>query len=269
MADKVNTDIDGSTEAGSLAAFAEKNGLKLVLRGAQCGRLMLGDQELVVARGLGCAQRLRAWLEGWVQSQASHTPSMVSGSVMVTVDSRQFYIKYHWVVPSTLVPQLSQELNQMVEEHVPDEIRKGATRGLMCSLETDGGGISEVHGWWCAGFEEERLAAAERAKWQAQDDAHMAYLQSLTTACKSINEHYDAAVKSGEKCFLSLAGEAPKRIVGHAVESYVWLSIPVSDGGRRFRLKVGSKYVGGIGDGVYNLESSKGDRTAIVIPTYP
>ena len=189
MADKANPNCDSSIETGSLAAFAEKNGLKLVMRGAQCGRLMLGEQKLVAESGPGCAQRLRAWLEGWVQSQASHTPRMVSGSVIVTVDSRRFYIKYHWVVPSTLVPKLSQEFNQMVEEHVPDEIKKGATRGLMCSLETDGGGISEVHGWWCAGFEEERLEAAKRAKLQAQDDAHMAYLQSLTTACRVSVSH--------------------------------------------------------------------------------
>lgn len=36
----------------SFAGIAEANGLKYVQRGAQYGRLMLGEQKLVVARGL-------------------------------------------------------------------------------------------------------------------------------------------------------------------------------------------------------------------------
>jgi len=265
---RLNSNIDGSNETGSLAAFASEHGLKLVQRGAY-GRLMMGEQKLVVARGLDWAQSLRAWLDGWAQSQVVHKPSMVSGRVSVTVDAQEFLIKYHWVLPKSLVPVLSQDFRQMVEQHVPTEIKKGATRGLMCSLETDGGAIAQVHGWWYSGQEEEELAAVDQARWKARNEARKAYFDLLKTTCQQINEQYDTAQRCGEQIFLSGAARVHMRVTGHAVQRFVYLTVPVLDAGKRLQLKLGSKCEGGIGDGDYSLESSSGNRVGIVVPAYP
>ena len=139
----------------------------------------------------------------------------------------------------------------------------------MGGMEQDGGMAMEIHGWWYSGDEEEKLAAVERTKWKAWDEAQVAYLGLLRAGCQLINDQYDTAAKSGLQIFLARAGQPRIRITGHAVQGFAHLTVPVLDGGRRFKLKVGSAERCGIGAGAYRLESSGGNCVEVVIPSYP
>ena len=67
----------------TIEQLATDNGLTFVVRGTQYARLLLGDTELAIFRGVGWEPAARGWLDGWAQSQREHKLRRIDGCVRV------------------------------------------------------------------------------------------------------------------------------------------------------------------------------------------
>lgn len=257
--------------------LAADSGLTLVVRGTRYARLQLGDKKLTVFRDAGWEPATRAWLAGWGQSQNERKLWRLDGCV--EVDGRE--IQYFWVVPATIISAFRVDADQVVAEHVRDEFKRGATRGLMHSYEEDGAHTTDVHGWWWSGNEEAVLREKEAAAREAKEAAYRKYDDELELLCKTINDVYDVASAARKKCFLIREGVSLGRINSRSVRRYVWIAVHLSAEGRTRTIRLAPKFVDGFGAGKYVISTSDGSKmlasgsppaachTEITIPGYP
>ena len=262
----------------TIEQLATDNGLTIVVRGIQYARLMLGDTELAVFRGVGWEPAARGWLDGWAQSQREHKLRRIDGCV--EVDGQN--IKYFWVVPATIASAFRADLDRFVAAYVGEERERGATRGPMESFEKDGGHTADVHGWWWSGNEEEVSQEKEHAARLADMAAIREYLDELERVCTIINDAYDATMAAGKKCFLVRDGTSMGRINSPSKCRYHWIAVHLSAEGRKSTIRLAPRWVHGSGAGKYTISTSDGGKmqapagapaslgcTEITIPGYP
>jgi hypothetical protein len=198
----------------------------------------------------------------------------------VRVDGQN--IKYFWIVPATIARAFWADVDQVVAEHIGDELKRGATRGLMHCFEKDGGHTADVHGWWWSGNEEEVLQEKEHAARLADMAAIREYLDELERVCTIINDAYDAATAAGKKCFLVRDGASMGRINSPSKCRYHWIAVHLSAEGRKSTIRLAPRWVHGSGAGKYTISTSDGGKmqasagalaslgcTEITIPGYP
>lgn len=239
--------------------------LTLTRRGTRYARIIKNDKALAVFRGDDWQVAARAWLAGWRQSQMEHELCSVKGQVLVN----GHLISYFWAVPLTLAQEFRDGADRWAREHVRDELRRGASRGLMGSIESDGGHTFEALGWWWSGNEKEVLSAKEEAAYAAGKLALQNYLGQLRRVCSVINEVIDRAKSVGEWCELEREGAPMGRIHRHSECRYHWIATHLSVGGRRRTIRLAPECVEGTGAGKYIIRTCSGNRTEITIPDYP
>ena len=262
----------------TIEQLATDNGLTIVVRGTQYARLMLGDTELAVFRGVGWEPAARGWLDGWAQSQREHQLTRIDGCVEVEGQN----IKYFWVVPATIASAFRVDLDRFVAAYVGEERERGATRGPMETFESDGGDTADVHGWWWSGNEEEVLQEKEHAARLAREAADRDYFDGLERVCTIINDVYDVVTAAGKKCFLVRDGTSMGRINSRSVRRYHWIAVHLSAEGRKRTIRLAPRWVHGSGAGKYTISTSDGGKmqapagapaslgcTEITIPGYP
>jgi hypothetical protein len=134
--------------------YASQHGLKLVVRGAQYGRLEMGGKKIVHFRGPDpdWQSRMRIWLDGWGRSQEEHRPVKFSGTVAVAGRT----VEYSWIAParSATSPRTRNlDLQARSAVNLAHLFNPVKTHGETYILDPHGGLEVDIHGRW--GFAEE------------------------------------------------------------------------------------------------------------------
>ena len=95
------------------------------------------------------------------------------------------------------------------------------------------------------------------------------YLADLRRISALINLHLAIVRTNGGRCYLERFGHPPLRILKPACCHNHWIDMPVVDHGRRKRIRLGPRYVEGLGEGAYFIVGTDGGRAAFEVPNHP